>query len=322
MLEYPTLKQMRDQIARQIGDDSVDRATKIDEWINTHYSEVSRKKAWPQLLRSSEEEISFTPGAAYVYLPKTVETLYFVMPQNCGEAINLAIETIMRNASVSFRNSGLVFAYADAGEFGRRCDFHTLAERLTLTTTGSSSVEGVVHGSITSAAPSASSQEIREEVTIAPSTGDTTDNAFSDIYSVGVAEITGAIITITGATSGLVYATIGEGEQTARYRRIRLMQPDQQGTAVTLIWKKRPFKLISDNQAIEIPVGTQLIDAVISTMMVNQREYNAASVYHQGRASRGVDESFDASKTQGDQIYLAQPMGGGRGEPIIIINPP
>ena len=36
---------------------------------------VARKKAWPQLLRSSEEEISLTSGAAYVYLPKTVEVL-------------------------------------------------------------------------------------------------------------------------------------------------------------------------------------------------------------------------------------------------------
>lgn len=321
MLEYPTLKQMRDQIARQIGDDSEDRAVKIDEWINTHYSEVARKKAWPQLLRSSEEEVSLTAGAAYVYLPKTVEVLYFVMPHDCGEAINLALEAILRNASVNFRNSGLVFAYADAGEFGRRVDFHTLFERLTLTTTGSDAVNAVVHGSVTSTAPNVTSQEIREEVQIAPSTGVTTSNAFSDIYSVGVATLTGSIITVTGATSGLVYATIGEGEQTARYRRIRLMQPDQQGTAVTLVWKKRPFKLISDNQAIEIPVGTQLMDAVISTMMINQREYNSAAIYHQGRASKGVDESFDAARTQGDQIYLAQPMGGSRGEPIIIVNP-
>ena len=321
MLEYPTLKQMRDQIARQIGDTSDDRVVKIDEWINTHYSEVSRKKAWPQLLRSSEEEISFTAGAAYVYLPKTVETLYFVMPHDCGEAVNLAMESILRNASISFRNTGLVFAYADAGESGRRMDFYSLFERLTLTTTGSTAVNAVVHGSVTSAAPNVSSQELREEVTIAPSTGITTDNAFSDIYSVGVAELTDSTVTVTGATSGNIYATIGEGEQTARYRKIRLMQPDQQGTAVTLVWKKRPFKLISDNQAIEIPVGTQLIDAVISTMLVQQREYNAASIYHQGRAARGVDESFDASQTQGDRIYLAQPMGGGRGEPIIIQNP-
>lgn len=321
MIAYPTLKQMRDQIARQIGDDSADRATKIDEWINTHYAEQARKHPWPQLLRSSEVEVALSAGASFVYLPKEVETLYFVMAENADAAVNMAYEVILRNATTQFQSAGIVFAYADAGEYGRRCNFHTSEEKIHLATSGTASAAAVVHGTVTSKAPNASSQEIREEVTISPSVGVTTTNTFTEIHSVGVEALSSAIVTVTGNTSGLIYANIGEGEQTARYRRIRLMQPDQVGSYVTVIWKKRPFKLISSNQAVEIPVGPQLVDATTATMMVNQREYNAAALYHQARARDGGDQAFNAAVQQGDKIYLAQPIGQYRGKHIIVVNP-
>ena len=326
MNEYMTLKQMRDQVARQIGDTSADRATKIDEWLNNHYSEHARKYNWPQLLRSSEEVVSLTSAAAHLYLPKEVEALFFVMPKNQDAATNMALDSLIRDAGTQFQTSGVVYKWADAGEFGRRRDFHTAAEKITLTTSGTAAVAAVVQGTITSASPGVGAQELREEVSISPSTGVTTTNTFTDIYAVScaaVAATSNALITVTGATSGNTYATIGEGEQTARYRRIRLMLPPTSGDPVTLIWKKRPFKLISDNQAVEIPVGPSLIEAATATMFVNQREYNAAAIYHAQRAKDTSEGAFNASQQQGEHIYLSRPMAGSgrRHNKIIVVNP-
>lgn len=322
MLEYPTLKVMRDQVARQIGDNSSDRQTKIDEWINTHYAQLARKHLWPQLMRTTESGLTVSSGAESVYLPKEIETLFFVMPDNQSQATAQALEVLLRNAGPTISNPGTIYHYAESGEFGRRCDFSATPEKLTLTTSGSGSVSAVVHGSVTAASPSVSEQEIREEVTISPSVGVTTTNTFTDVFGIGVATLSsGVTVSIAGTSSGTVYATIGEGENTARYRRIRIMQPVGAANSVTLIWKKRVFRLISDNQAIEIPVGQALVDATIATMMVNQREYNAAAVYHQGRATSGADLAIESSRQQGEQVYLGQPQGVGRTRKIIVVNP-
>lgn len=321
MIEFPTLKVMRDQVARQIGDNSAGRQTKIDEWLNIHYADACRSKPWPQLMRSSEEETSFTAGQIYVYLPKEVEQLYFVMAVNQEVALQMTMEALIRGAGSSYRTPAEVYAYAESGEHGRRADFYSSAEKISLTTSGAAAVAAVVHGTITSKAPNASAQEIREEVTISPSTGGVTTNTFADLFSVGIEAISGgAIVTASGATSGRIYATIGEGESTARYKRIRLMNPEVAVSLVTCIWKKRPFKLISDNQAIEIPVGTQLVEATIATMMVNQREYNAAAIYHQARAKDGIDALFKSSMEQNDKIILGQPIGQYRQRRIVIVN--
>src|SRR5512146_1931788 len=108
MLEYMTLKGIRDQVARQIGDSSDRTATKIDDWINNHYSEFGRKKTWPQLIRSSEEETTFTSGVAHLYLPKEMEQLFFVMETNLDPAVNMAIESLLRGAGPQFNTTGAV----------------------------------------------------------------------------------------------------------------------------------------------------------------------------------------------------------------------
>jgi len=322
MIEYPTLKLMRDQVARQIGDQSPGRQTKIDEWLNIHYADIARKKPWPQLMRSSEEERALTAGDSYVYLPKEVEQLYLVLQANQDALVQASIEAIIRGAGTAYRTPGGSYTFADAGEFGRRQDFYASGEKITLSTSGSAAVSAVVHGVTVGKSPEVTGQEIREELTISPSTGATTTNTFKDLFSVSVAPLAnGAVVTAAGTTSTDVYATIGEGESTARYKRIRIMQPDAVGSLVTCVWKKRPFKLISDHQSIEIPVGTQLVEACIATMMVNQREYNAAAIYHAQRSKDGVEELFKSSQDQNAKVYLAQPIPLYRTKRITVINP-
>lgn len=315
-----TLKGIRDQVARQVGDSSSRTETKIDDWINNHYSEIGRNKMWPQLLRSSEEQATLTAGAAHLYLPKEMEQLYFVMEMNLDASVNMALEALLRGAGTQFQTVGPVFQWAEAGEFGRRRDFYTSPETLTITQTGSGSINAVLQGVVTSAAPVITSQERTEEVTVAPS-GSATSLTYADLHSVSVEPLSGNLVTVTGTTSGYVYATIGDGEQTARYKRVRLMQPPQLSNAYTIVWKKRVAKLVYDNQAIELPIGQQLVDATVATMLVRQREYNAAAIYHQQRSQAGVESAFSASQSQGEKVMQAVPYGRDRYRRMVVINP-
>lgn len=315
-----TFSDIRDQVQNQIGDASARTQEKIDDATNLAYVEFARKKLWPQLVRSSEQEAALTGQAAHLYLPKEVESLFFVMEVNLDPAVNMAIEALLRGAGTQFQTSGPVFAWAEAGEFGRRCDFYTSPETLTITQTGSGSVGAVVQGVVTSKAPVITSQERTEEVTVAPA-GTATALTYADVHSVSVEELTSNLITVTGTTSGYVYASIGDGERTARYKRVRLMQPPQLSDAYTIVWKKRVAKLVYDNQAIELPIGPQLVDAVVARMLVRQREYNAAAIFHEQKAQTGVDNVFQASQAQGEQILQARPYGRDRYRRMVVINP-
>lgn len=320
MYEFMTFKSVCDQVSRQIGDTSDRTLTKIQDWINIHYAQIARDKMWPQLLRSSEQETTLTAGAAHLYLPKEMEQIYFVMPQNVEAAVNMALDALLRGAGTQFQTAGPVVQWAEAGEFGRRRDFYTSAETLTITQTGGSSLTAVVQGVVTSKAPVIDSQERTEEVTVAPG-GTATSLTYADVHAVSVEELTSNVVTVTGTTSGYIYATIGAGEQTARYKRIRLMQPSVLADAYTIVWKKRVAKLVFDHQAIEIPVGPQLVDAVVATMLVRQREYNSAAIYHQQRAQSGVEAAFAASQAQGEKVMQAVPYGRDRYRRMIVVNP-
>ncbi len=320
MYQYMTFKSICDQVVRQIGDASDRTATKIQDWINNHYAEMAAKNMWPQLLRSSEQETTLTAGAAHIYLPKEMEQLYFVMPQNLDAAVNMALDALLRGSGPQFQTSGPVVQWAEAGEFGRRRDFYTSPETLTLTQTGGSSLTAVIQGVTTSKAPVITSQERTEELTVATS-GSPTTLTYADVHSVSVEELTSNVVTVTGTTSGYVYATIGAGEQTARYKRVRLMQPPVLADSFTVVWKKRVAKLVFDHQAIEIPVGPQLVDATVATMLVRQREYNGAALYHQQRAANGVQDVYNASQAQGEKVTQCVPYGRDRYRRMVVVNP-
>ena len=321
MNEYKTFKAMRQQVQRQIGDSSSNTSTKIDDWLNNHYSSIARKKLWPQLIKTSEEVVSLVAGVPYLYLPKEVETLHFVMEQNLGASVNMAIDALLRGAGPDFRTAGIVSQWADAGECGRRTEFYTSAEMITVSHTASTSITAVIHGVTTAAAPGISAQERSEEVTVPSASSVTSSLTYADLVAVSTEDLTSDLVTVTGTTSGTTYATIGPGEQTARYKRIRLLQVPQLSDPITVVWKKRIAKLIFDHQSIEIPVGQQIVDATVATMLVRQREYNSAAIYHEQRAASGVEDVFSASNQQGEQVLQARPYGRDPTRRIIVINP-
>jgi len=291
MLEYATLGQMAEQVGRQIQDSSSSKMTAIKEWLNTHYAQQARGHRWTELLRISEERFNVSAGQKYLYLPKEVEQVYMIFPQNgMPPLIGMNLAQMIEQNSTVYATSGITLNFAEAGDVGYRTDFYTAGEALTITHSGSGTIEAVVRGSVGGGEGLVAGTEITEVVSVLQTTGGTTTNTFTDLGAVSVQDLAdNDVVTVTGVTSGNVYATISAGERVARYKRIRLMQPPNALAAVTLVWKKRVARLREDNQAVEIPVGQVLIDLCVASMLSTQREYGGAQLHYQ----RGMAEAAE-----------------------------
>lgn len=290
MLEYATLGQLADHVGRQIQDTSADKAVAIKENLNMHYGQMARGHRWAELLRISEALTSVTTGQKYLYLPKEVEQIYLIFPQGgMPPLIGMSLTQMIEQYSTQYATSGLTINFAEAGEVGYRADFSTTGETLKITHSGSGTIEAVVRGCVGGREGVNTGTEITEVVSVVEgATGGTTTNTFTDLGAVSVQDLAdGNLVTVTGVTSATVYAQIAAGERTARYKRIRLMQPPNAAATVTMVWKKRVARLREDHQSVEIPVGNALIDLCVATMLSNQREYGGAQLHYQ----RGVQAS-------------------------------
>ncbi len=308
MIEYATLGQMADQVGRQIEDSTAEKAVQIKEWLNTHYAQVARSHRWPQLHRISEERSSFTTGQSYLYLPKEVEQVYLIFPQNGFAPLQgRALDSLINEYSITYDDTGTTVAFAEAGEVGFCTDFYTTGETLTITHSGSGTVSGVVHGLTSGAEGETAAVEQTETVSILQSTGVITTNTWKDLIGVSVEELAaGDVVTVAGTTSLRTYAKIAAGERTARYKRIRLMQPTATADAYTLVWKKRVMRLSEDHQSVEIPVGQVLIDLTTSAVLSSQREYGAATMHYQA-AMAAIESLKNATSIDGSTVHQAIP---------------
>lgn len=308
MIEYATLGEIVDQVGLQIMDTSTDKKPAIRAEVNRRYSMVARGHRWKELLRISEEDFSFSVGQKYLYLPKEVEQVYLIFPQNAMPPLEgRSLEQLIEQFSGEYDQNGLTIQFAEAGEVGYRTDFSTSGERLVITHTGTGTIEAVVHGMVTAGEGLVASTEKVEIVSVLQSAGGTTTNTFTDLIAVSVQALADDdIVSVVGNTSGTTYAVISAGERTARYKRIRLMQPPQTADAVTLIWKKRVARLSEDNQVVEIPVGSVLVDDVVATMLSQAKEYSGASLHYQ-RASRDIEDLKAAVEIDNKTIVQAIP---------------
>ena len=313
MLEYGTLGQIAEQVSVQIQDSSASKAVAIKGWINTHYARVARGHRWPELLRVSEERASLTAGQKYLYLPKEVEQLYLVFPQNAfGVLQGRALDSLIEEYSTIKDTAGVTVNYADAGEVGYMTDFYTAGERISISHSGTGTIEAVVRGSIGGAEGVAAGTEIVENVAVLQSTGGTTASTFTDLGAVSVGALpTGDVVTVTGVTSLRTYAKISGGERVAKYKRVRLMVPTLTADPYTLVWKKRVIPLVDDNQAVEIPVSQALVSMVVSTMLANQREYAGAQL-HYNEGQREVEQLKHATAVDEAVIHIAVPAANLR----------
>lgn len=326
MIGYLTLGEMSDMVARHIQDTSSARAIKIKERINGHYFDFAGRYRWPQLMQSEEAAVTFASNAAYVYLPPTVDQLYLILPGNQDSiATPLSMEALMQQLGANSQNSGLFDQYADAGEFSRRFDFLAGGEQLSVAQTGYTTTStAMVSGLIGDTAGKPTSAESVETVTVSATAGVytnlTSGSTYYDITGFSAASNASGTYLLKGVTSGTIYAVIGTGDTTVRYRRVRIsMGP---AITVTMFWKKRVKRLTQDSQTIEIPVAYALVDKTIATMYSSQREYNQAMQYHDMQAEQACEKAFHGTTVEGERIELGQPTINVRNHRIIVVNGP
>jgi hypothetical protein len=309
MLGYLTFENMRQQVGRMIGDTvTSNRQTIINDWLNTNYDNVARAHRWPSLTRASESELSFTAGERFLYLPQDLQEMYFLYPKDRPELPNAETpSSLFHRTALQQDSSGVVRSFAPAGEYGRKADFHTDAELITVSPDASETAASVDHrieGLDSAGVP------YGETVNTATNVSANTSATFTEIFSISTNGLQTLKVTYSGATSTNEYAVIPADEQTARYKRIRLYQLPDTADTYTLYYKKRVKRLIDDDQIPEIPVSHVIMHMTVADQFRQQRRWQVAAVSHEQKAQQALEqvlrEEFQGSNVQQSIPYLSR----------------
>lgn len=301
-IDYRTFADMYGFVGRQINDSSESRKTKIKESLNYHYREICRFMRWPELIRGREETLSFT-GSRWLYLPKDVDELFFMQEGSIPNVLpHEAVEQFFANAGDSFDTTGTAFRRTDAGEIGRKFDFSSTAEKITIsssTSTDSNTV--VIHGE------DSNGDDIKDVVAL-PGNGTSVDSTttFSDLFSVSCDGSQTGTITAAGKTSATTYATIPPNERTARYWRVRIRWVPQSGQVFTIYYKRRVAPLVNDQDVMEIRASYIAIEFATASQYLNMQMGNFAS-FHENRAKELLSKAQMEHESQVARMIQATP---------------
>ena len=322
MINYMTLADMRGQVGRFVGDTTATRNVKTDEFINLHYADIATRYRWPYLMRAAESLVVTTSGDKFLYLPKDVGQLYFIIRGTpIGEAPSQTIENFFRRQMELVNTIGRFITYADAGEVGRRAEFSDTAEMLTLQNVGGSGSQTVlVHGRVTIAGTE--TIEITESVTLSGSSAANTTNTFSDLLQVSTDGEQTGYISVTGQASATLYATIEPGERTARYKKLRVGYVSD-GETLTMYYKKAVRRLTEDLSVPEIPVSMALVQMAIGSMFMLERKWQGGGMTHMQLGEQILQNVWTEIITQPGRIEQSVPIvsrSRGRDDVIVVSN--
>lgn len=310
-ISYRTLANMRTQVGEFVGDTTARRGGIIDDWLNTHYNDIATQYRWPQLMRGLETTLSFVSGDKYLFLPKDVAELYFIIRgAPIEEAPHQTIELFFRRQLETVDSAGRFITFSDAGEVGRRANVLT-AEKFTIQNVGagvSDTVSVLIHGKVTI---SGSEQaEVLEEVSLTGTTAANTTNTYADLLQVSVPGTQTGLITVTGQTSTTLYATIEPGEETSRYKLLRLGYVPDTNETFTIYFKRQVRRLTAENQTPELPISHPLIEFAIASQFMLERKWQGAGSEHLQIAQRMLDNILAQNLSQANRIEQAAPYAG------------
>lgn len=304
---FLTFSQMRDHIKRHtVGVNDTGRDTSVNEWLNTEYFLLATRHAWPQLVEERETGFTATAGNKFVYFPKDVESLLAVTPSQLDyPAMAYSIQKMANDYHLDLLNQpGPIHRYAPAGEVGRNRDFHTAAERITITPAAGEITTGI--GGVVSGVDD-DGNHIVEEFTIT-TVAVSTDNSFADVYSVSTDGAQTKVLTYSGLTSTNVYGHIAAGESTVRYKRARLHWIPTGAETLWLYYKRHVARLTKDDQVPEIPISAVLIEKGISYQFSKDRKWAGAMQAHEQKAEMYLAELVASFNMHEDQVAQAIPM--------------
>lgn len=304
MADYQTRKQMEDQILEQTGDRSTSAGlTLARNTLNRAYENVAAQERWPQLIRASEQVVTYTAGGKFLYLPKSFEgTPLFIYPDNePGTIAAIGLERAFHEYNVSANTSSEAQNWAEAGVQGKKTDWHSAAELLTITPGSGETANGTyfVHGI-------SGGEEIQETVTTVTTTPADTSNSYTDLIAVSSDGSHTKTVTITGKTSSREYATLAPNERTAKYRVLRLFRIPPNATQLTMYYKKTVRPLLNDNAVPEIPVSTYLVEKTIADLLRRDRRNDEAQDW-EGQSNATLRRVIAREMHHGEKFRQAVP---------------
>lgn len=310
---YRTLANMRTQVGEFVGDTTTRRGGIIDDWLNTHYADIATQYRWPTLMRGIETTLSFVSGEKFLFLPKDVGQLYFLIRgAPIAESPHQTIENFFRRQLQTVNTAGRVVTYSDIGETGKRASIVT-AEKLTIQNIGGGVAEAltvVVHGKVLISG--SEFVETREEVALTGTTAVNTTATFSDLIQVSTSGEQTGLISVTGQSSTTLYATIEPGEETARYKMLRLGYTPDTSETYTIYYKRAVSRLTRDNETPELPISHVLIEFAIASQFMLERKWQGAGSQHLEMAQRMLDTIWTEQIAQSNRIEQAVPYVGER----------
>lgn len=305
MIEYQTLSEMTAEVGRFIGDSGTTAATKIKDSLNKWYAYVSKQWVWPSLIILDESGVSTTAGSSRLYLPKRVDRVYFLYSTTLdAAAIHRHADQFFNRVGTLADSSGVFTDFADVGELGRKADFSSTAELLSVSSSSASdTTQTVVIRGVSSG------EEILEEVTLSGTTPVDTTNTYSDLYSVSCDGSNAGVISVSGKVSATTYAALAPRERTARYRVLRISGIPSSAETLKIFGRKRVNRLSYDNDVPEIPVSQVLVEKAAAEHFARQRKWAEASAYHMQVADQLL-KALTRDLSHEPVIEQAAPMHG------------
>lgn len=252
---FLTFAQIREAIQAFHQDHSSTFQSYIDGEISLENENAALAKDWGHL-RRLESNLTFTAGQLNLYLPPYVDTLIGIVDTtNNIYAEPTQLNSLIYQAASVFETSGVFYAFAPSGEVGRKADFASTPETLTVVSSSSADTATTIRLRGIKA-----SGEYSESVTLTGTTPIATSATFTDFLDAATNSAHAGFLTISGTTSGVTYAIIPESARTVRYKRYRLLRPPSGANSYAIVYKKAIARLINDDDSTEIPIGPYLIE--------------------------------------------------------------
>lgn len=268
--------------------DTNDIVLKVNDWIRSRYARILRSFNWRELMRSYT--LTLTASTSDYALRRDVEDIITVFDQTNGREIKeRSIQEHYRLRAPTFEVAGNVLTgqpefYHHIGEKGVQ-NLLTQAETIRIVSSSSSDTSPMVvriHGEV-------SGVEVGTTQTLNGTSnvdGTTTFDSGSELrISVGTSDGTiqdpVGVITVSGVTSGTVYAKIAPDERGFLYRWVKIHpQTASSGTQPTLkiFYKKRVRPLFHDADMPEIECADEIIEGVIADALWEDGQEGTAQI--------------------------------------------
>lgn len=306
-----TYEELYTQIGSYIQDTSSARQQQIKDAINREYAKVVEEIGWPQLMRARTFTLANTD---VLYLSKDIGSILLIVDTTDDRVLDGTdiVDLYYRYAS-SVGVSGAPIKYSFDGEYGQKASFASAETIRFVSSSAADTTQQFVVWGISGG------EQKYETITLNGTTLVTSTNSYTEINRISTGDTSRVgVVTVTGSSSSTEYATIARNENTARYKRYKIL--GNSTNSILLFHKKIPEKLVNAYDIPEIPISMYLFEKVTAEMFQLQRKWAPAS-FHKAEADKLKMDVLAEIETRSTNMRMSRPLTDrllGEGNIIVI----